>query len=844
MNAVAPVLRVAYVLKRFPRLSETFILNEILELERRGVEVTIFAYLRPNDGRFHAQIARLRAKVHYFEGLDPRRWHEWLAAEWSVLGSRQEHFWGLLRESLERGDSLHVNEILWGTWVAAQCMKLRVEHMHSHFGTMSSTVAWFASRVSGIPFSFTAHAKDIYVYSFTEHRLREKMMAASRVITVTEYNRTYLLQNNPDLDPTRVRVVYNGVDLDFFRPSEAERREPGLVLSVGRLIPKKGFEDLLQACAGLRRRGVEFRAVIVGEGPEEGALLQQREILGLQDHVELAGPLPQDDVLALMHRASVLCLACKEDGDNDRDALPTVLLEALACGVPIVSTDFSGIPEIVQSGVEGFLVPPGDAESMAERLAELLHDGALRARFGQSGRRKATARFDLRRNAGETLRGEFTASATRARIQSAPHESSSKRVLVICADRGIPFGGSKGASVHLREFVEALHAGGYVPTLVVAKRDAGSEYRPTYPVHLLPHGQLPRGGGAGETHHDGAGEPQRDAEGRRARAVYDFVHDLHRAAAFDIVYERYSLFATGGRMIAQRLGLPYVLEVDAPLADEAAQHRGLQQGEIDLAREVERYLFSTADHVVTVSDELGHYVRSVSPDARVTTIPNGVNVSRFDRVGDPALWRSRLSDSPSEDIVVGFVGNVRPWHGVELLVDAMAELADLRQVKLCIVGTTEASRRMLEQRAADRGVLARVRCLDVVPPDAAPYVLKAMDVLVAPYPHLERFYFSPLKLFEYMAAGRAVVASAIGQISDLVADGRTGLLVPPGDTHALAAAIRRLCLDADLRARLGRAAHGEASRRHSWAERIDNLGTIFTAVGVRDSNGEKDAAQG
>src|SRR5262249_22791140 len=163
----------------------------------------------------------------------------------------------------------------------------------------------------------------------------------------------------------------------------------------------------------------------------------------------------------------------------------------------------------------------------------------------------------------------------------------------------------KGASVHLREFAEALQAGGYAPTVAVAKRDAGSDYQPTYPVHLLPHAHPPGDGGAAEAHHSGTGESQRDAEGRRARAVYDFIHDLHRAAAFDVVYERYSLFATGGRMIAQRLGLPFVLEVDAPLADEAAQHRGLQQGEIELAREVERYLFSTADHVVTVSEELG-----------------------------------------------------------------------------------------------------------------------------------------------------------------------------------------------------------------------------------------------
>jgi len=814
-------LRVGYVLKRFPRLSETFILNEILELERAGVEVTIFCVLKPNECRFHPQVAELKAKAHYLEDLDGRRWHQWLSDEWATLSRFGPRLWDVLRESFERADTEHFSEVWWGAWIAAQSHKTGIHHLHSHFGTMSSTVAWMASRISGIPFSFTTHAKDIFTYSMADHRLRDKLLAADPVITVTEFNKRYLLEQAPEVPSDNIRVIHNGIDLQCFRPDVDGEREDDLIVSIGRLIGKKGFDDLLEACAHLKRRGVRFRCVLVGDGPEGPMLEQKRQILGLEKDVVLAGAMTQVRLLDLMRRATVLALACKVDADNDRDALPTVLLEAMACGLPVVSTAISGIPEIVDDGVDGFLVPSEHPAALADRIADVLAGSDLRRRFATSGVEKVRRKFDLRVNT-RTLLDTFRTSRTRPTMRRETDRDRT-RVLYLCADPGLPFGGTKGGSVHVRDFVEALAAGGCDPVVVTAERDRGSTYAPDYPVYALPRG-LARTAG---DHHDRNVQTTTQTEGFRSQAVQQLLAEIHRESRFDLMYERYALFGTGGRMFAQKHGLPYILEVNAPLIQESAQYRGLE--EVDLARDVERYLFSTADRVIAVSDEIRSYVLSVAPHARVHVVPNGVALERFATRGGGPEWRARLSADPQHELLVGFFGRVRPWHGVDLLIEALPALADL-PIRLCIVGTCDDLRGALEDRAGALGVMNRVNFVDPVSPDVVPVYMQSMDVLVAPYPKLAQFYFSPLKVFEYMAAGRPIVAATIGQVAKILKHEHTALLVPPGDVASLAAAIRRACRDSRFAAQLGNEARSEARRCHGWTHRMQALHGIFAAL--------------
>lgn len=394
-----PTLRIGYVLKMFPRLSETFVLNEVLELERRGVELVVFSLRKPDEGRFHPQLSRLRAPVVYLEDVASRKGLAALAQSWPALRPQRDQAWEVLDRAFAQPDTQALELLLAAAVVAGQAREHSLRHLHAHFATWPTTVAYFASRLSGLGFSFTAHAKDIYLNGVDGAWLQEKLAAARFVVTVCEFNRRHLLSRFPGLPPEAVRVVYNGVDLDLFAPEASRPREPGLVVSIGRLVPKKGFDVLLDACAILRRRRFPLRCAIVGEGPERARLEGRIGERGLSDSVELLGARTQAEVLDCLKQASVLALACVEDGDGNRDALPTVLLEAMGTGCPVVSTALTGIPEIVDSGRSGLLVPPGDPAALAEALAGVLSSPALAADLAGQGRRRAEERFDLRKSA-------------------------------------------------------------------------------------------------------------------------------------------------------------------------------------------------------------------------------------------------------------------------------------------------------------------------------------------------------------------------------------------------------------------------------------------------------------
>jgi glycosyltransferase involved in cell wall biosynthesis len=807
-------LKIGYVAKMFPRLSETFVLNEILELERQGAEVCIFSAKKPNEGQFHPQLGRLQARVYYLEDLDPKKWATWLAADWDTLAPNGGRVWDLVRAALRDAQPERVDLVWQAAWIACRAAELGLDRLHAHFATLPAHLAHLTHRISGIPYSFTAHAKDIFVYSPVETRLGELIDHADFMVTVTEFNRRHLLEALPGVDAGKIRVLHNGIDTEAFAPVPAGSREADHVLAVGRLVPKKGLDDLLTACAMLRDRGCPVRCTIAGGGPEEANLERRRRELGLEDLVVLTGSVKIDAVRDLMRRATVFALPCRVAADNNVDALPTVLLEALASGLPAVSTELSGVPEIISDGLEGRLVAPDHPEGLADALQALMADVGVRARCGEAGRLKATTAFDIRRNVA-TLHGLFR---TGGRTGAAPDtgagdpaaDGSGRRVLYVCADRGIPLGGTKGASIHVREFIEALSAAGFSATVAVRRRERAASGLPCT-AHLLqvdpPRPTLSTP--AGLEAHEFAQNPN----------FADQLAELHREQPFDYVYERYSLYSTAGLEFARQAGLPFVLEVNAPLVNEAGAWRNLQLP--SLAREVEALLFTEADHIVAVSAALRDYILGVAPGARVTVLPNGVDTARI-RPGavDPA-WRQRVSGGRPEARVLGFVGRVRPWHGVEVLIDALALArrhdADLR---LCVIGDLGDLGTSLEERCRLEGVAEAVTFIGAVEPENVGSVLRALDVVAAPYPDLADFYFSPLKLFEYMAAGKPIVASSTGQITDVLEDGRTGLLVPAGDAAALAAAVRRLFDDRGLAARLGDAARLEAEQHHRWSDRI------------------------
>jgi glycosyltransferase involved in cell wall biosynthesis len=398
-NMARPVL--GMVLKGYPRISETFISNEILLLENLGFDVHVFS-MRPGRESFtHRSVSEIRARVDYlpetflrnahrliFHNLclairRPRRYASGLAvARRRFLRTRNP---ATLRHFLQAG--YLVNHFLPGTGVV---------HLHAHFAHSPTSVALFASKLSGLPFSFTAHAKDIYTSD--PEQLREKIDLACFVVTCTEYNRRHLLALAEGLK-TPIHRIYHGIDTGLFDNGHDIRTDacpPYQVLSVARLIAKKGIPTVLRAVKVLLEKGVRLEYTLIGDGQDREKTLGLVRQLGLEPVCRWLGAQPQHVVLEHYRRAHLFVLGCEVAADGDRDGIPNVLFESMAMGVPVVATGVSAIPELVESGRTGWLVPPGRPEALADAMHAMLTDPGLRRRVIPAARQRVLQDFDHR----------------------------------------------------------------------------------------------------------------------------------------------------------------------------------------------------------------------------------------------------------------------------------------------------------------------------------------------------------------------------------------------------------------------------------------------------------------
>jgi glycosyltransferase involved in cell wall biosynthesis len=387
------------------------------------------------------------------------------------------------------------------------------------------------------------------------------------------------------------------------------------------------------------------------------------------------------------------------------------------------------------------------------------------------------------------------------------------RITYVCADTGVSLSKHNGSAAHLRAVVSAFAALGHDVEVLLAD-PSGSEVLPVA-VHEIPRPRFADGLSAfvRRSGTDAAEAAGTTALLRALRRLWDNVA-LEQALSEhlgrwrpDLVYERLSPFAVAGAATARRLGCPHVLEVNAPLAQEGARHRGQALPEAALL--LERAAFAATTRIVAVSSELrDHLIADGADPRKITVVPNGADVDTFAPEG-PVL-------PPALDaacFVVGFVGSLKAWHGIHVLASAFRLLASDPDMHLLVVGDGPMAG---ELERLDSALPGRVTRIGMASPCDVPAYLRRMHVAVAPYPPLDCFYFSPLKVLEYMASGRAIVASRIGQLQQLIRDGETGLLVEPGNAVALAAALRRLRDDAELRIRLAGNARSEVERHHTW----------------------------
>jgi len=387
------VIQFAYLFERFPSFGQTFCYREVAELDRQDITPPIFSIRNPKDEPPQDWDTRIVERVHYLpeekELLEVvRRDVKKRKLDPDIVAAVDE--WG------RRTDFLRLYQAVY---VALRLRKMGIDHVHAHFAGMAARTAFWINKFFSITFSFTAHANDIFSPRQFEIGLDKLVDTARAIVTETDYAARFLRERFSHRDD-HVHRIYNGLDLAEFGRADFSSIPP-LIIAVGRLIPKKGFGYLIRACALLAQRGKSFRCEIVGEGPLENELRGQIDELCLQNNVVLAGAKPQTQLRLRLAAANVFVLPSVIDPDGGMDNLPTVIMEAMATGLPVVSTNIGGIPEMVVENETGFLVQPGDAVAMADAINKIIGDPLMARRLGQSGYERARTLFSIDKNVRE-----------------------------------------------------------------------------------------------------------------------------------------------------------------------------------------------------------------------------------------------------------------------------------------------------------------------------------------------------------------------------------------------------------------------------------------------------------
>jgi colanic acid/amylovoran biosynthesis glycosyltransferase len=408
-------VKVAYIMSRFPKITETFVLYEILAMERLGVHVEIYPLLREHPDVMHPEAGPLVERAHYEPFLSRpilaaqfyflrRKPRAYLGAIWALLCGT----WGSLNFFIG-AVGIFPKTVYFAYRMAAD----GVTHVHGHFASHPAAAAFVIRRLVGIPYSFTAHGSDLHC---DRHMLRQKVAEAAFVVAISKYNRELIVAECGEEYRDKTLVIHCGVDTDVFRPiSEGKTRKPAhsplTIVCVGTLHEVKGQTYLLEACRLLASRGVYLTCHLVGDGPDRAALTRKSAEAGLGGRVHFHGQLTRDGIAQLLRKADVAVAPSVPTNDGRREGIPIVLMEAMATGLPTVASGISGIPELVEDGRSGILVPPRDAPALAEALERLYSTPLLRKRLSKGGRERVLQEFDLYKNAA-ALAQRFPAPVT------------------------------------------------------------------------------------------------------------------------------------------------------------------------------------------------------------------------------------------------------------------------------------------------------------------------------------------------------------------------------------------------------------------------------------------------
>ncbi len=389
--------RIAYVVNCFPFPTETFVYRELLALRAHGCTILPFSLQSPDPATLSSEALRLVDETY---SIQPAPLAELLAAHarwiarspvlylstlWTVVTGTHLALRDRLRSFAHWAEAISILPVL---------EQARVDHIHAHFAVGSATCAWVAARLLGLPWSFTAHAYDIWLDKLL---LPEKLREADFVVTCSDVNRRHLAETY-GVPLSKLHTVYHGIDVGHFSPMpkpSSAHPEKLRVLCVGRLVEQKGIAHLIEACSQLAIEGIEFELLIAGDGPLRESLRQACRELRIDDRTQFLGHVSQETVLELYRSSDLFVLPCVAASDGDRDGVPNVLIEAMACGLCVVSTEFSGVPELVENGKSGALVSPGDSRGLARAMGRMLADENLRKAMAMAGRATVVERFAI-----------------------------------------------------------------------------------------------------------------------------------------------------------------------------------------------------------------------------------------------------------------------------------------------------------------------------------------------------------------------------------------------------------------------------------------------------------------
>ncbi|MCE9610643.1 MAG: glycosyltransferase family 4 protein [Chthoniobacter sp.] len=373
----------AYLCERFPSFVQTFVYREAAEMVRRGMEPWLVSIRRPDDPV--DLTAEMEAEVFYLPE------EKELRAEVDAWRAAGKLGWRARRAISARRGENDSQRIFEAVWLAPRLRERGVRHVHAHFGGMAARTAWWLRKLFGISYSFTGHANDIFCATDFPVSNADLVAGAQFIVTETDHARRWMEEKYPSARG-RIFRVFNGISLEGF-PPRAPTGGATRILSVGRYVEKKGFGDLIEACRLLRERGATFVCEIVGGGPLEGVMQEQIDAGQLGECVKLLGPRPQSEVRRLLAQAHVFVLACVVEAGGGSDNLPTVIMEAMVAGVPVISTRVAGVPEMITDGQDGLLVPPNNPAALADAINRLAGDPVLASHLSAQAQRTAAAKF-------------------------------------------------------------------------------------------------------------------------------------------------------------------------------------------------------------------------------------------------------------------------------------------------------------------------------------------------------------------------------------------------------------------------------------------------------------------